>query len=126
MTTVVADLVYQRGLPTRFASCPPALGLLLDLRKTRQKPTLRVLVKRGKSFNTNPLVAMGVACLPQRSQGGGRRPEGMSGGRRAVSVADSESSSGMTRKLKNLGIDTKVFQFNDFVNCSYLNIKIQK
>ena len=89
MTTVVADLVYQRGLPTRFATCPPAFGLLLDLRKTHQQPALEVLVMTGKGFNANPPVATGMAGLPQRSQGGGRRPGDMSGGRRAVAVADS-------------------------------------
>ena len=89
MTTVVADLVYQRGLSTRFATCPPRFALLLDLRKTRRQPTLQAFVKTGKTFNTNTQVATGMAGLPQRSQGGGRRPEDMSGGRRAVSVADS-------------------------------------
>ena len=49
MSTVVADLVYQRVLPTRFASCPPAFGLLLDLRKTHQQPALEVLVMTSTS-----------------------------------------------------------------------------
>ena len=88
MTTVVADLVYQRGLPTRFASCPPALGLLLDLRKTRRQPTLEVGVGASKNLNATLRVAAGMAGLSQRSQGGARRPEDMSGGRCAVPIAD--------------------------------------
>ena len=83
---------YSRGrfgLPARFATCPPRFALLLDLRKTRRQPALEAFVKTGKTFNTNTQVATGMACLPQRSQGGGRRPGDMSGGRRAVAVADS-------------------------------------
>ena len=78
----------SRGLPTRFATCPPRFALLLDLRKTHRQPALEVLVMTGKGFNANPPVATGMACLPKRSQGGGRRPGDMSGGRCAVPIAD--------------------------------------
>ena len=77
-----------RGLPTRFATCPPRFALLLDLRKTRQQPSLGTVALPLKTPNTNPLLATGVAYLPQRSQGGAQRAGDMSGGRCAVSVAD--------------------------------------
>ena len=86
MTTAVADLVYQRGLPTRFATCPPCFTLLLDLRKTRWQPALQLVTLVLKNLHANLWAATGIASLPQRSQGGGRRSEDMSGGGRAVAV----------------------------------------
>jgi hypothetical protein len=67
------------GLPSHFASCPPPFGLLLYLRKAPRQTALGVGVLRG--LCTTTFVALGVVCLPQRSQGGGRRPGDMSGGR---------------------------------------------
>ena len=72
MTTAVADLVYQRGLSTRFATCPPRFALLLDLRKTRWQPTLQLVTLVLKNLHANLWAATGMVCLPQRSQGGGR------------------------------------------------------
>ena len=43
------------------------------------------------SPHKTPFAAMGVANLLQRSQGGGRRPEDMSGSRYAVPIADSKA-----------------------------------
>ena len=77
--------LWGSGLAARFASCPPRFALLLDLRKTRNQPTL-VDVVSGAQNNT-PSAATGMACLLQRSQGGGRRPGDMSGSRYAVAFA---------------------------------------
>jgi hypothetical protein len=73
-------------LPSHFASCPPPFGLLLYLRKAPRQTALGVGVLRGPCTTT--FVALGVVCLPQRSQGGGRRPGDMSGGRYTAPEAE--------------------------------------
>ena len=74
------------GLPSHFASCPPPFGLLLYLRKAPRQTALGVGLLWG--LCTTTFVALGVVCLPQRSQGGGRRPGDMSGGRYTAHKAE--------------------------------------
>jgi hypothetical protein len=76
-----------RGLPSHFASCPPPFGLLLYLRKAPRQTTLGVGVLM-RELCTTAFVALGVVCLPQRSQGGGLRPGDMSEGRYAAPKAE--------------------------------------
>lgn len=79
---VIKNFAFHRlggsGLPSHFASCPPPFGLLLYLRKAPRQTALAAvgLWDRCKI----PFVALGVVCLPQRSQGGGQRPGDMSEG----------------------------------------------
>ncbi len=79
MKNFVFPCMGGSGLPSHFASCPPPFGLLLDLRKAPSQTALGVGVF-GKLCKTT-FVALGVVCLPQRSQGGGQRPGDMSEGR---------------------------------------------
>ena len=86
--TFLRHRVGGRGLAGRFAPCPPAFGLLLDLRKTPSQPALGAVF--SLPLNKPTFAATGAVCLPQRSQGGARRAGDMSGGRYAVTVAGSE------------------------------------
>jgi len=54
--------------------------------KTPDTPVLDVMGSGG--LCTPTFVALGVVCLPQRSQGGGRRPGDMSGGRYTAPKAE--------------------------------------
>lgn len=87
---VMKDVVFPRmggsGLPSHFASCPPPFGLLLYLRKAPRQTALAVGVLRHLYKTT--FVALGVVCLPQRSQGGGQRPGDMSVGRDTAPKAE--------------------------------------
>ncbi len=74
------------GLPSHFASSPPPFGLLLYLRKAPGQIALAVRVLG--QLCTTTFVALGVVCLPQRSQGGGQRPGDMSGGRYTAPKAE--------------------------------------
>ena len=56
------------------------------------KPLFGLYLYLRKTF----CLATGVACLPQRSQGGGRRTGDMSGGGYAVPVADLEKKNQIT------------------------------
>ncbi len=85
MNTLKLRHVRGSGLAARFASCPPRLALLLNLRKTRSQPALFEMVSYALSKTS--FLATGMACLPKRSQGGARSAGDMSGGRYAVAVA---------------------------------------
>jgi hypothetical protein len=54
--------------------------------KTPTTPVLDVMGSGG--LCTTTFVALGVVCLPQRSQGGGSRPGDMSGGRYTAAKAE--------------------------------------
>jgi hypothetical protein len=74
----------------QFASCPPAFGLLLYLRKLhRHSMPVVVRLARLRSL-TNFATAADTVCLPQRSKGGARSAGDMSGGRYAVADAGPE------------------------------------
>ena len=81
--------VRWSGLAVRFDSCPPRFALVLDLRKSHNQPALDGMVSQALS-ETSFLVT-GMACLPQRSQGRGRRTGDIKVGRHAVAVAGLET-----------------------------------
>jgi hypothetical protein len=54
----------------RFATCPPAFGLLLYLRKALSPLALGDMYSRA--LLKPPFAATSVACPPQRSKGGDR------------------------------------------------------
>ena len=76
------------GLAARFASCPPRFALLLDLRKTRSQPALLATVYDFKIKLKTFCAATGMACLPQRNQGGAQSAGDIRGGRCAMAIAD--------------------------------------
>jgi hypothetical protein len=76
-------------LPDRFAACPPAFGLLLYLRKALRQHAPEP-ASLARVCQTLLLAATGAVRLPQRSQGGARRAEDMSGGRRTAPVASAD------------------------------------
>ena len=98
MKVLVFHRMGGRELPARFASCPPAFGLRLDLRKARRQPALPVSGLLG--LYKTPFAAMGMVCLPQRSNGGARRAGDMSGGGYAVPVAGSKARNALGSQIK--------------------------
>jgi hypothetical protein len=117
--------LHWSGLPERFASCPPAFGLLLYLRKALRQPAPQAAVRARvrKLF----FVATGTVRLSQRSQGGARRAEDMSAGRRTAPIASSDMIYGDSLRCKNrmLGIRNPWHQHKNialFVNL--LNVQI--
>ena len=71
-------------MPGCSATCPPRFALLLDLRRTPGQTAL------GSPFTAfvKPFPATGVACLPQRNQGGAQRAEDIRGRRYDLAVVD--------------------------------------
>jgi hypothetical protein len=55
---VLHHCVRRRELPERFASCPPAFGLLLYLRKALRQPAPQAAVRAG--LRKPPFVATGT------------------------------------------------------------------
>jgi hypothetical protein len=90
MNSFALNRVGESGLPGHFASCPPAVGLLLYLRKAPGQPALEVAGSAG--LRKTPFAATGAVCLPQRSKGGARRAGDMSEGGYTVPVAGSDTA----------------------------------
>jgi hypothetical protein len=72
--------------PEFLLRVPRPLASSFTSAKTPDTPVLDVLGSGG--LCTTPFVVLGVVCLPQRSQGGGRRPGDMSGGRYTAPMAE--------------------------------------
>ncbi len=74
------------GCPGFLLRVPRPLASSFTCAKTPTTPVLDVVGVRALCKTT--FVALGVVCLPQRSQGGGRRPGDMSEGRHTALKAE--------------------------------------